>query len=135
MASEARLSRADRRLLALLAFVAAGVVAMHAVGTTGARARATVGFAALTLSFAVAAWAVLTSTDGATRAQRRPLGLCLSFGAFVFLGFLLHTILWPSSIPFGGKSPADTVLLVPFALVLLAIRQEFITHFRRDDRQ
>src|SRR5439155_3139823 len=135
MGSQARLSRADRRWLTLLAVTAGAVIVAHLVGAHGARARSTLGSAALTLAFAVPAWAVLVSPRPEGRAQRRPLALVLSFGAIVFLGFLLHVLTWPTSIPFGGESAADVVVFVPFGLVLVAIRQEFVAHFRRDDRR
>ena len=111
MGSQARLSRADRRWLTLLAVTAGAVIVAHLVGAHGARARSTLGFAALTLAFAVPAWAVLVPPRPEGRAQRRPLALVLSFGAIVFLGFLLHVLMWPTAIPFGGGSPADVALL------------------------
>src|SRR5437764_13654067 len=135
MGSQARLSRADRRWLTLLAVTAGAVIVAHLVGAHGARARSTLGFAALTLAFAVPAWAVLVPPRPEGRAQRRPLALVLSFGAIVFLGFLLHVLMWPTAIPFGGGSPGDVVLFVPFGLVVGAIRQEFVAHFRREDRR
>jgi PAS domain S-box-containing protein len=61
--------------------------------------------------------------------------MLLASFALIEIGFLLHVLVWPRSIPFGGESLADLVFLVPVALILIALRHEFAIHFRRDDRR
>jgi len=135
MGSEGTVSRADRRLLALLAFTGAGVALAYAVGVHSGHARSVLAYASLTISFGVSALALRVSPGWEGKSRRRPIALLLGFGAVVFMSLLAHLLIWPDSVPVSGGSVADLLLLVPIALVLVAVRQEFVIHFKRDDRR
>ncbi|MFN2545357.1 MAG: ATP-binding protein [Actinomycetota bacterium] len=125
---------AVRRSLAVLAFAGAALVVVALLGLHGPRARSAVSDLALTLALGLSGAMILLRPRIAV-AQRRPLGVLLLAGAAVHGAFLVHDLVSSGATPFGGASAADVLFLVPGALVLVSIRDEFLTHFRREDRR
>src|SRR5438105_4301177 len=123
------------RSMALLACAGAGLVLAYLVGVDGQHAKSVLSDTSLALVLGAAGSVVLRASAGRSRDPRRPLGFLLVFGALLHLALLVHLLVWPASIPFGGASYADAVFLVPGALILLTLRDEFARHLAREERR
>jgi PAS domain S-box-containing protein len=120
--------------MAVLACAGAGLVLAYLIGVDGQHAKSILSDTSLALAMGAAGWVVLRAAAGRGGDPRRPVGVLLVFGALVHVAFLAHVFLWPTSIPFGGASYADAAFLVPGALILLTLRDEFARHLGQEER-
>ena len=79
-----------RRLLVVLALVAAGLVVAYLVGVHGPHAKSLLSDLALAVVLAVSGLVVLRAAAGPERDPRRPLGLLLLLSALIHVVFLVH---------------------------------------------
>ena len=129
-------SRAERRLFGLLAAVGAALVIAYLFAGADRHARSVVADASLALVFGLTALVLLAPGRDRTRSDpRQSIGLFLLFFSLLHTWLLVHELLWPRSIPFGGGDAGDLVFLLPAGLILIAAGQEFAIRFRRDERR
>lgn len=124
-----------RRLFVLLAVAGAGLLVANLVGVESLLAKSVLSDVSLAVVFGVAGVCVLRSGAGRRRDPRRPLGVFLIACALVYVAFLVHVLLWPDSIPFGGPAYTNLLFLVPGVFVLATLRHEFNRHLRAEERQ
>jgi PAS domain S-box-containing protein len=122
-----------RRLLTVLATAAAGLLVAYLIGAEGAHAKNILSDVSLAIVFLTGGLCVFGSAAGYPHDPRRALGVFLVLCGLLHVGFLVHVVIWPESIPFGGSGYANLLFLIPGLLVLSTLRGECGRHLRPEE--